>query len=217
MPGVFSQDAFRTERETRGREQRLYVGGRRFRQDLHGGRQQGSGIGQHAGAVEYVFHQLTGKANAARTLVQGCDVLHRGLDTDDEVILKVFADTVKRMLRFNPNPAEMVGIADAGQLQEMWRADGTGREDDFRIGVCKLGLAAAREFDAGRALTVEHEPVDHSVGYDLQIGPAHRRVQIGTGGAGAEAAAPCLLHPADMIAKTMRQVIEVSACSQPIC
>ena len=71
------------------------------------------------------------------------------------MILKIFADTVQRMSRFNPNPAEMVGIADAGQLQEMWRADGTGREDDFRIGVCKLGLAAAREFDAGCALTVE--------------------------------------------------------------
>ena len=82
------------------------------------------------------------------------------------MILKVFADTVQRMLRFNPNPAEVVGIADAGQLQEMWRADGTGREDDFRIGVCKLGLAAAREFDAGCALTVEHKPVDHSVGDD---------------------------------------------------
>ena len=114
----------------------------------------------------YFINSFTGKADAARTLVQGCDVLHRGLDTDDEVILKIFADTVQRMSRFNPNPAEMVGIADAGQLQEMWRADGTGREDDFRIGVCKLGLAAGK-FDAGRALTVEHEPVDHGVGDDL--------------------------------------------------
>ena len=51
--------------------------------------------------------------------------------------------------------------------------------------------------------------MDQGIRDDLQIRPAHRRAQIGACGAGAESPAACLLHPADMIAKAMRQIVQV--------
>ena len=71
--------------------------------------------------------------------------------------------------------------------------------------------AAAREFDAGRALAVEQDAVDQRVGDELQVRPLQRRAQIGARGAGAAAAAAGLLAPADAVAGAGRQVVDVLA------
>ncbi len=49
----------------------------------------------------------------------------------------------------------MLGVADAGQLQQMRRADRAAGEDDLSRRFGALDLAAARKLDTDRALAVE--------------------------------------------------------------
>jgi hypothetical protein len=51
--------------------------------------------------------------------------------------------------------------------------------------------------------------VHQRVGDNLQVGPPHRRPQIGACGALPAAATPGLLHPADIVAGAGQQVVDV--------
>ena len=104
---------------------------------------------------------------------------------------------------------EVIRLADAGQLEEMRRADRAGGEDHLARRVGDLDAAGAREYDAGRALAVERDVVYQRAGHDLQIRPLRRRLQIGLRGAGATPAAAGLLAPTDAVAGAGRQVVDV--------
>ncbi len=105
----------------------------------------------------------------------------------------------------------MLGIADAGELQDVRRTDGAGRQDHLARGIDPLGGAAARKFDAGRAAAVEQDAVHQRAGDDLQIAPPQRGPQVAARGTRPPAAAARLLHPADPVARLVRQVVDVLA------
>src|SRR5437868_5594583 len=75
--------------------------------------------------------------------------------------------------------------------------------------------AATRERDAGRALAVEQDAVDQRARDELEVRPLQCRVQIGACGAGAAPTAARLLAPADAVAGTGRQVVNVLTVFEP--
>ena len=75
------------------------------------------------------------------------------------MVLHVPADAAQLMYDRHADPAEMLGIADTRQLQDVRRADRAGRQDHLagRVGALEVPRAAARELDCDGALAVEHE------------------------------------------------------------
>jgi hypothetical protein len=61
----------------------------------------------------------------------------------------------------------MLGSADAGQLQDVQRADSTRQQDHFALGLGALDRAAALEFNPDRALAVEQDAPHQRPGDDL--------------------------------------------------
>jgi hypothetical protein len=59
--------------------------------------------------------------------------------------------------------------------------------------------AAALEFDADGRFAAEQDAAHERLGDDLQVRALHRRMQIGSGGAGAPAAAPRELEPVSKV------------------
>src|SRR5712691_6721475 len=93
----------------------------------------------------------------------------------------------------------------------MRRADRAAGEDHLARRVGDLDPAVARIDDPGRALAVERDAVHQRLRHDLQVGPLCRRLQVGLRGAGATPPAAGLLAPADAVAGTRRQVVDVLA------
>jgi hypothetical protein len=61
------------------------------------------------------------------------------------VVLHVPPDAAQFVMHRDAGAVEMVGIADAGKLQDMRRADRTGGQDDLARGIDTLGAAVARK------------------------------------------------------------------------
>ena len=55
--------------------------------------------------------------------------MHFGGDAGEEMVLQILADPGQRMGDRYADPAEVVGITDPGQLQQMRRADRAARQD----------------------------------------------------------------------------------------
>ena len=77
----------------------------------------------------------------------GLGALHRVGDAREIVVLHVAADARQPMHHRHANLGQVLGIADARQLQDVRRADGSGGEDDLAPGLDPLDLALARELD----------------------------------------------------------------------
>jgi hypothetical protein len=131
------------------------------------------------------------------------------------VVLQVLADAGQSMLDPDADAAQMAGVADTGELQDMRRPDGPRREDHFTRGVDPLQPAAPRVLDAGGAATVEQDAVDQSIGDDLQVRPLQCRTQIGARRALAPPPAAGLLNPADTVAGARRQMVDVRVVFEP--
>src|SRR5271169_82993 len=91
----------------------------------------------------------------------------------------------------------------------MRRVDGAGGEDHFTLRIRALDSSAPFVLDCDGAAAVEDDAVHLRLDDDLEIGPLHRRPQIGARGARPPAAAPRLLAPADAVAGAGRQVVYV--------
>src|SRR5712691_7721986 len=115
------------------------------------------------------------------------------------------------MMDRDADAAQVLGRTDPGKLQDMRRVDGTGGEDHFALRVHALERSAALVLDRDGAATVEDDAVYLRFDDDLKVGPLQRWPQIGARGAGAATATPCLLAPADAVAGTGRQVVDVLA------
>src|SRR5690349_15111814 len=72
-------------------------------------------------------------------------------------------------------------------------------------------MTVPRELDTDRALAVEQHAMDEGMGDELQVRALQGRTQIGARGAGAAAAASGLLAPADAVAMTRRQIVDILA------
>ena len=129
----------------------------------------------------------------------------------DVVVLHVLSDAAQFVDHRDADPAEMLGIADTGNLQEVRRADCPGREDDLAGRLGPLLAATAGEFDPDCTFALEQHAVHQRVCHELQIRPLQGRPQIGARGAGAAATAASLLAPADTIARSGRQIVDVLA------
>ena len=130
-------------------------------------------------------------------------------DAGEEMVLQILADPGQRVGDRDADPAEMVGVADPGQLQQMRRADRAAGEDHLARRIGPLDLRGARELDADRALAVEQHAMDQGAGDDFEVGALHRRAQIGARRALPAPPATGLLHPADIVAGARRQMVDV--------
>ena len=172
-------------------------------------------VGQDTFAGDEPAQDLARERQAARALVGGLGALDRIGDARDIVVLHVLADAAQLVHDGHTDPAQMLGIADPGQLQDVRRANRARRQDDLTPRIGLLDGAAARELDAGCALAVEQDAMHEGVGDELQVRPFQCRVQIGARGAGAAAAAARLLAPADAVRVAVRQVVDVLAVFEP--
>jgi hypothetical protein len=112
-------------------------------------------------------------------------------------------------------PAEVFGIADAGELQDMRRADRASRQDYLTLGFDALHAAVARILDSDRSHAIEPDAMHQRTGDDLKVGPLHHWAQIAACRTGAPPATSRLLHPADAVARAWGQVVDVLAVFEP--
>lgn len=98
------------------------------------------------------------------------------------MILQVFADARELVSELDARLSQRLAGTDAGKLQDLQRADGTGREHDLAAGLERHGLRRtlaqiAYAGDGRRAAVRESQGLDMSVGDDLQVRARLRRLQ----------------------------------------
>ena len=88
-----------------------------------------------------------------------------------------------------PDVAQMVGVADAREHQELRRVDGAGAQDDFPGGGQPPGAAGRGAVgDAGGPTAVELDALDQRAGDHFRLRPPGHRYQISIGGTESTAA-----------------------------
>ena len=95
----------------------------------------------------------------------------------------------------NPQPGQVRRRADAGQHQQLGRLNRSGAEDDFPA-LDGEGLLAAFNLQPHCPGAVEDHPVDHHAAPDGQVEPVAAGVEVGQGGAHADAAGVVERHRA---------------------
>ena len=93
------------------------------------------------------------------------------------MISQVLANAGHVFEQRNAHLFEMVGRADAGQHQDMRRADRPGAENDFRA-LNRKPVAAACDLHPDGTVPVEQEAMHQTVRPDAQVQAMPRRVQV---------------------------------------
>ena len=127
------------------------------------------------------------------------------------MILKIPPYAAQFMQYGNAESCQMFRIPHTGKLQDMGRTNGTSGKNNLHRRISAFSDTYARKLYADRALALEHHAMHQSIGHHAQIGPPHGRAQIGSRRTRTEPPAARLLHPADMIAKPMRQIVQIIA------
>ena len=125
------------------------------------------------------------------------------------MILKIPPHAAQFMQHRNTKAGQMLCIPHTRKLLDMWGTNGTGGENHFHRRIRAFSNTTARKLYADRALAFENYTMHQSIGHHAQIGPPHGRAQIGSRRTRTEPPAARLLHPADMIAKPMRQIVQI--------
>src|SRR5262249_31199902 len=97
----------------------------------------------------------------------------------------------------------------------MRRADRAAGKDYLASGVCPLGATVARKLDAERARPAKHHAMHQCAGDNLQVGPLRSRLQIRARRPRPPASAAGLLAPADAVAGTRWEIVDISAVFEP--
>jgi hypothetical protein len=131
------------------------------------------------------------------------------------MVLHVPSNATQGVMHVDADTAEVFGIADTGELQDMRRADRASRQDYLTRGFDALHAAVAQILDTDRSHAIEPDAMHQRTGDDLEVGPLHRWAQIAACRTGAPPATSRLLHPADAIARARGQVVDVLAVFEP--
>ena len=127
------------------------------------------------------------------------------------MVLQVAPDAAQFVPRLNADTAQVFSVADTGKLQDVRRADGTGREYYLAGRIDAFQLTIARVLDTNRARTVEQHAPHQCASDHLQVRPFRRRMQIAARGACTSSPTARVLYPADAVTRTWRQIIDVCA------
>ena len=126
-------------------------------------------------------------ARRARFLGQGHRLLAGVLDDDVGMIAEIGADARQVALHRDAQPAQQIGRADAGELQQLRAVDRAAAQDDLALRRRGATLAANRIGNAGGALALDQDLERQGAGDDGEIGPRARRIEIAARGAPAPA------------------------------
>ena len=113
------------------------------------------------------------------------------------MVLQIPPHPPQHDLRLDAGGAKGFGIADAGQHQHLGRIDDAARQQHFAVGADRVRLAALAILHAGCAIVFQHDARNERVGLDGEVGPRHRRVEIGDGCAATPAVLDRVLVAAD--------------------
>jgi len=116
------------------------------------------------------------------------------LNVDLDVILQVAPDCGDVGHHLDVEPAQRLGLADAGQHQQLWRIDRAAAGDHLAPGPHEPHHTALKVLDPDCSACLEHDPQRQAARQHLQIGPSHRWPQVGAHRAPAPAAQRGLVH-----------------------
>jgi hypothetical protein len=105
------------------------------------------------------------------------------LDIDLQMILEVLPHPRNVCDHVDSEGAELGGIADAGELQELRGIDGPATEHDLTGVGPDLAVTGQLVFDGDGPLAVEDDLRDEGPGVDFEVRAIHDRVEVGAGGA----------------------------------
>lgn len=86
------------------------------------------------------------------------------------MILEVVSNSLVDNLRFNTSCLEHLGIANAGQFQNLGCLDGTARNNDFASDADCLRLGLVREVDTNSFIIVELDRCYGCLAQDVKVG-----------------------------------------------
>src|SRR5206468_1415640 len=112
----------------------------------------------------------------------------RELEIDPRMVLQVAADLAGLRHRRDPVATELLGVADTGQHQQLWRLRGAGADDDLAIAGDRARAGPLPHLHADRGPILDDDPSDERPGQDLQVVPLERRAEVRPRGAPADAA-----------------------------
>ena len=95
------------------------------------------------------------------------------------MILQIGADAGPVEHDRNAVLAQMLRRPDAGEQQDLRRADRAGGENDFAAAARHARRAVLPPAHAGGALAVEHQAFDQAAGFEPQIGAIEHRLEKG--------------------------------------
>src|SRR5689334_10581823 len=102
------------------------------------------------------------------------------------MVMKVFPNTGQHMVYRQASGFQYIRRANAGELQDFWRVDAGGGNNNFAPRPGRYHLAACFIFNPGGALAFKDDAVDIGAGHKLDIAAAEGGPEIGIGGGPAE-------------------------------
>ena len=101
------------------------------------------------------------------------------LDVHLEVILHVLADAGEVVHHVDAERGELGRVADARELEELRRVEGSATADDLSTDrALHLSAPSGRVIDADRARALENDLRRERARPDIEVGPAHHGVQV---------------------------------------
>ena len=154
--------------------------------------QEGPGVGlvarAHALLEEEPLEADHDHAVRLQVAVERDRLLAAVLHVNLQMVVQVLADARQVDRRRDADRAQVIGRTDAGEHQELRRAEGAGADDHLARGEGLAGLAAHGVGQAEGPPLVEQHPLAERAGPDGQRGVRRDTPQVGPGRGGAQAA-----------------------------
>ena len=132
-------------------------------------------------------HHIEGGAIQTHLGVKGAAAPAEMVHVDREMVLEILAHAGQAHPRRDAHRAQMVGLANSRQHQELRRVEHTAREQHLARDRDSMEAAVLGVFDADRARPLEDDPGRERVRLDPEVGPPHGRPQKGDRSAAAAA------------------------------